>query len=758
MNFFVIDTEGKDVINEVALIDKNGEVVFEKFIKNEDEFKNTLLELKEIIKNSTLIAHNAKHDKEILENSFKKIGVDIDLKFKCTYEEAKKLLDLESYSLKNLSIYFNLKHNNKFFDENLAHRASYDAIFTYKLYLKLLEIKTTFENAKKHNPFSTSKVDNPFQTHFDFDEIHKTEFNALLNVLNEVKNDPNNQTKSVVVIGEAGQGKTHLMMRFVKKVSKTNRFLFIRQPNSPDNVLFHIYGRILESFWKKIDNSEYSQLEYLLAKSFSVIIINSIKSSKKTKKNENIKAILTENHLNIYKNFGVDGSATKADNWAKITTMMLKWLENSHTNNLISTNLLKALIKYTYYKDENKRNIISRYLNGYEIDQSELDKVDLKSWQDIHSKEEFALQAISLFGKLSVFDEPLILSFDQLESMKYDNELLIKFGESIKELITHTPNTLIVINLFPDRWVNFCNNFDSSVTDRIGSEIIHLLPPSKEQLRTLLKNKAKKFDIDLDLIFKEFHYSQILRFSSIRSTFNQANIYFKHIVFGTPLPKTLDILTTDEKLELLTKRVEKLENIVLQKTPKKPPILDDVKEYINTIKEKHSKEYKVPYIIDDSDDYGKLRNIFLAIKHLYQLEIDHIKLRQVFPPHIKVSNEKYNYVIGFLNLDGVSFTSRIKNFNARVINDKDLEFRLFRDIRSSKIKSKKSLEEIEKLKNSPNGNFLIMDKENRVILETFDEVITAFTNKDVDFQLSDLMKALTEIFSDFWISKFLISG
>jgi len=251
-------------------------------------------------------------------------------------------------------------------------------------------------------------------------------------------------------------------MRFVKNVSKTNRFLFIRQPNNPNAVLFHIYARTLESFKEKIDHSKYSQLEYLLAKSFSKIIINDIQNNKITQVKSKIRDILSQNHLSIYEQFGKDSSKQKANNWKVLTKMMLKWLKSENASDLISENILKALLKYTYYKDESKREIILRYLGGNEIDAQELASVDLAPWDNHHTKEEFALQAISLFGKLSIFDEPMILCFDQLESMTYNDILLRNFGEALKEIVTHTPNSLIILNLFRPFSYYFQNFFDNS--------------------------------------------------------------------------------------------------------------------------------------------------------------------------------------------------------------------------------------------------------------------------------------------------------
>jgi DNA replication protein DnaC len=159
-----------------------------------------------------------------------------------------------------------LRDGGSFFDETFAHRAPYDAKYTYLLYKKLLSIENSLKIAKDISPFSSSKVDNPFQKYFDDMELYENEFANLLSIVDEIKQDENSQSKTALVIGEAGNGKTHLMMRFLKGVSDTNRFLFVGKPNNKDSILCHMYTKILESFIQKIDDSIYSQLEYLYGK------------------------------------------------------------------------------------------------------------------------------------------------------------------------------------------------------------------------------------------------------------------------------------------------------------------------------------------------------------------------------------------------------------------------------------------------------------------------------------------------------------
>jgi len=744
MSYIVVDTEGRDFITEIAIVNSDGEVIYEKFLAKKEDIKECF----KLLNNKTIVAHSADHDKKLLEKNFAEIGLKFQATFICTFQEARRLLDLDSYSLEALSFYFDLKDdNNRFFSEELfAHRARYDAIFTYKLYKKLMEVKKSREIAQVYNPFSSSKVDNPFQEHFDYKNIYKDEFNYLISILNEVKNDKNHQTKSVVVLGEAGSGKTHFMMRFVKHISKTNRFLFIRQPNDENSVIFHIYARILESFVKTISNSDYSQLEFFLAKSISAIIISRLKKRPKlTESQLRIINYLEENHLNIYIRFGGQES-----NWRTITKVMLDWWQEKYSNNEIAINLLKALIKYVQYKDRDYKELVMKYISGFQLSAEELDKISLERWNNNFSREEFSLEAISLFGKLSLFDEPMILCFDQLESLINNNMLLKNFGEALKEIITQTPNSLIVLNLFPDRWNYFLNFFDSSVNDRIGQEIISLSKIDSAEMKNLLKKRAESYKINLDYIFDYDIYQKCSSSNSIRRNINLANHYFKYKIHKIPLP---NITTTlEEEFRLLLERVEEIEKIVgIKKNLSISKPDRDLEEYLKETYEKVQKRLQNFTLVDDSDEYGKLRTIFYTLKTIYGLETDFFKIKKrALPPHLNIIKGGYKYSIGFLNVNGNSFSSRLKNYTALMLNFPDYKFYLLREDKKVSIRGKEFVKQFNQ-----KGTFIFVEREDKIIFETFHQIVEEYNNKDLDFELKDVFSALFKTYPDFWLTKIL---
>jgi DNA polymerase III epsilon subunit-like protein len=799
-DFIVIDTEGKDELTEIAIVDSQGKVIYEAFVKDElnaEGPKINAKSLKDIIgdflnqaNSKLIICHYADHDIGVLKNSFKKVNIEWqNLEFGCTFELSKKhLKNVKSYSLEYLSQHLNLQVDDQYFNQNFAHSAKYDALFTYQLYLKLMPPQPTML-PKKHNPYGTSRVDTPFQQyHVDLKELFQEHFENLKSILTEIKHDPNHQSKGAVVIGEAGSGKTHLMMRLAKELLKSNRLLFIRQPNNPDAVLYHIYSRILESFVEMIPSSEYSQLEYLLAHSFSKITIDFLnKKEHLTKNQEKILDTLSQEPLNIYNLFSKN-SDRKRKNWQWIEKSTLEWWNQIYGFGGHSPAIIKGLIKFCRYSDIHKRDLVRKWLAGNQLEASELEQVKLENWAEEISQEEFSLEAISVFSKLSIVDEPLMIIFDQLEGLKDHEQLLLNFGEAVKEIFTHAPNCLIIINLFPDRWQYFKSVFNDAVVDRISQHEIVLNKPTDAQLKLILALKAQENDLALKSLFTPEELKVILNQNSIRSVLNWASHYYKYKVEGIPLPKNLRSFEDEVRLELkkLTEEVAWLKQTLIGIEPKiaqttshyqtskpenvashqnllerAPPSHQELnsddnrlKVYLEEQKVLLENAYQKKVIISDSDDIGKVMAISNVFKTFKNLEMDKLRLgKRKIPEHLLIKTQKQAFVVGFLHQGGSTFTSRIKNFNELVINYKEIRFGLFRDVRESKVTGKVGLSEIEKLNNAQNGKFIEMDQENRLSFELIYQLIVDIQNRDFEIDLQKALTILESLMSDYWLIK-----
>jgi DNA polymerase III epsilon subunit-like protein len=772
-DFIVLDTEGKRAITEIAVLDAQGALLFEGFAEG-NEVGHDVYPIKELLRRLTdcagkkkIVCHYAEHDEKVLKNSF--VAADLawpNFQFICSYALAKSCFPgMSSYSLEHLSKTLQLRVKKRYFNQQAAHSACYDALFTLQLYRKIqqqMHKKSADNSTTANNPFSNTRVDSPFQQHVDLDAIHHDAFQRITKLLAEIKTDTNQQSRGVVILGEAGNGKTHLMMRLARRILENNRLFFIRQPNHDQAVFYHIYSRMLESFIEAIPDTEYSQLEYLLGRSFAKIIINALEAKEKpTKKDLKILAGLSQGKLNIYKVLGREGSDVKRRNWDYIERQTLQWWRDTYGFSDYACNIITGLIRFCRYSDTNKKELVRRWLAGQHLLESELRAVRLKNWEEELSREDFALQAMVVFGRLSIVDEPLIIVFDQLEGLKYNQALLLRFGEAVKELFTHVPNCLMLFNLFPDRWRYFKQIFDASVTERMGQYQIALDLPDKDVLARMLGLKLAGVDIDIDSLFDAEDLAVILSHRSIRSVLNCAADYYRCKLEDIPLPQNVLSFETRVEQALHDLQLEILElrrHLNLTKKPDAALRLDparrqEIQTYIERKQRGLTADYSRKTIISDTDDLGKLVLILNALKPLYSFTLDYLRLgKRKLPEHVVILNKNQKAAVGFLHADAMSFTPRIKNFNQLVVTHKDTRFALFRDDREPQIRSKVATGEIAKLNSTEFGKFLIMNQNDRVYFELVYQIISDIQNHDLHAELDRVMPLLWEMTSrEFWL-------
>jgi len=774
MDFVVLDTEGKPEISELAIVDSQGRVIYEGFsrdysnnspnLPNLKSLKTLLEEFLNIVQGKKIVCHYAKHDIEVLKFSFRKAGLQMpSLEFDCTCVRAQNdWLGLESYSLEYLSKHLNLRVNNRYFIRDMAHSARYDAEFTYYLYCRLMINKLKVQP----NPFSGSRVDTPFQNHPDYPDTYHQQFITLESILKDIKLDSNHQSKGAVVIGEPGSGKTHLMMRLTQARLSSNRLLFIRQPNHASSILYHIYSRILESLVEQVGS--FTQLDYLIINSFHKIVDSLPKTNQKDE--EIIKALKNDNKNALWG----EETYNKLVYWQLIQKRINDWWVKSYSAGGFAPSILKGIVKYCSYTDPKRKDIATRWLAGQALSNEEAEKVGLPNWGEDLSLEAFSLEAISVLGKLSTLDEPLIIIFDQLEGLglPHNKEILLNFGENLKEIFTHVPNSLIILNMFPERWEQFKDTFDNSIIGRVSQYQVHLQRPNDQELEAILKVKLQSLNIPLSQIFLSTDLEDILEQKSVRAVLNRAADYYNYKVRQIPLPsvkENIRQLNGNEKIEqqlrvLLSQQQVLTEAFIsiiqeIQK-PGSVDMVDLVKKLVPDDKseEQQIQEYVIEYltkqkvylesqynslpIISDSDDIGKLKTIAEALNHIKPIKLTLYRLgKRVLPEHIVVETDHQNYVIGFLHIaPNTSFTSRISNFNELVcLHPKD-RFGLFRDDRLTEIKGSVAKEKVNQLKNASNGDFVLFSKQDRIQLELTYKLIIDIQNKDLDVDLKSALK------------------
>ncbi|MGA1264733.1 MAG: DNA polymerase III, partial [Prochlorothrix sp.] len=276
-------------------------------------------------------------------------------------------------------------------------------------------------------------------------------------------------------------------------------------------------------------------------------------------------------------------------------------------------------------------------------------------------------------------------------------------------------------------------------------------------------------------------YGEVLEQSSLRSVITRASDYFRWQVQGIPLSTPLEPQQKDwnqwkdELLRAYQMFGEVLYNMPLplihhgnpEKSGEKSGIeggedntspLDrsPLDQHWDNLEEdwKH-KKYDTPHILSDTDDIGKLMTIVAAFDQCKALTVEQLPYGNlVLPEHICISTATQSTALGFLGSTGNAFTSRIKNFNQLVLKNKNIRFRLTRDVQHPEVKrGSVGHDEMLRLKAATNGDYVPMDRDDRITFECLHQLITDFENRDLTFETSipEIVDWMTAKLPDYWI-------
>lgn len=368
---------------------------------------------------------------------------------------------------------------------------------------------------------------------------------------------------------------------------------------------------------------------------------------------------------------------------------------------------------------------------------------------------------MKVIGRLSLLDRPLIIVFDQLEALgrEENRDILLNLGDALKELFTRIPNSLFILNLFPDRWQHFQTQFDRATVDRLSQTVLSLDPPPAPQLQTLLQTRLPS-GIHLQALFTADDLSDILSQPSIRAILNRASAYYRHYINGIPLPPQVQVVPTASNLAARVQRLETelqtlkqllipllpAQSLLAVAPPLQPPSLSEdpaevLEPYLRDTEAQLRASYPQEAIMDSTADIGKLRTIGNALQGIHPVPMSTLKLgKRKLPDHLYFSAQKR--VIAFIQVDPGSMCGQLNNFNQLVIAHPELQFLLLRDARlkppSKKATATKAA--LAALNNSPNGKYALLTQDDRIHLELMHRMITDIQNRDLEIDLTQAVR------------------
>lgn len=522
-------------------------------------------------------------------------------------------------------------------------------------------------------PAFLDRVNTPWDHVPDLQEYNQLAYNRIVRALRGLARSKGEEGKSnsqgILVLGEAGTGKTHLLMRVARLLSDANHILFIRKPNNEEAVAQHVWANVVSSLTRSLPTSgtKRSQLDDLLAHVFTEVLVPRFEQDIQAGKDAELKQRWVNNlRADPYNLFKMLGEGEKRiDRLDRLRRFALRYLQTTHPD--VDQTIAHVLITYCFVSREDRKKVLLTWLSGQDVDEAEAKDLGLpQSWVTVdesstdvstqQQREEQALRAIRTIGILSTYYQPLILAFDQLEGLRDQSRLTQRWGDTVREIFTMTPNFLVVTCIFPSLWESwFKEELDDSVSQRIAQQVVTLetFGPQHalKMLATHLEPAFNRHRLPTSIYpFTEDDVTGLCSNATSPRTFIQsARSMFEEWLDGDSAavpPPDVEIVITQEAIDTLLRST--------------------LVSYEN--EQRASYEAEIPI---EQDAFGRVRSVTDALLKHCADKVSYEKATcgaKVMPPNfvVKWPNGEPPLCIGVLYGEGNAFAARIRNLNAEM--------------------------------------------------------------------------------------------
>lgn len=553
-------------------------------------------------------------------------------------------------------------------------------------------------------PSFLDRVNTPWDQVPDFEDFNRHAYRRIVRALKELSRDGGERTdsnsQSILVLGEAGTGKTHLLMRVARNLSDSNHILFIRKPNNEEAVAQHIWSNIVSSLARTLPSATNarSQLDDLLAHVFSKVLIAEFEQDIRDDIDADPKRRwVTRLSEDPYHLFGMLGEGERRqENMERIRRRTLRFLQTHHPD--VDQTIARVLITYCFVAREDRKRLLLTWLAGQDVDEGDSKNIGLPaSWVTLdedssevaisQQREDQALRAIRTIGILSTYYQPLILAFDQLEGLRDQQRLTDHWGDVVREIFTMTPNFLVITCIFPSLWETwFQPTLDQSVSERIAQQTVTLesFEPQHgfKMLATHLEPSFTTHRLPTNIFpFTGDDIDRLCNRSSSPRTFIQAvRNEFQSWLDGESPSKNGNV--DDQSKEVTQEEIDRT-----------------IRATFEGFEDSLRKSFQTEMILEQ-DFFGRIRSLVETVLRVNgaEIELDRATCgHYVMPPNLIVRHgpQEASLCIAVMNSEGNSFAARMRNLNKCI--EKGGQFNhllMIRDRRCKRV-GKRSQEHLE---------------------------------------------------------------
>lgn len=302
----------------------------------------------------------------------------------------------------------------------------------------ILQSTNPFDKDLSFSYRSVSFWDKERDTEPVVESIHQEAISTVAETLAQVAQD--HRTRTLMLAGDSGSGKTYLLGRLKKTLNDKAFFAYIKPFPQSDRIWWHILRYTVDSLIQVPEGQKDSQL-MLWLKSLSVFTKRSVKQR-----------ILQDNF------------------WEGLTSDRQKFI-NHLKNNYQTSGIYNPDIFFGVLHDlidPKKYDLACEWLRGDDLSEESLKQLGIKSSIDT---EEVACETLFNFGRIAKETHPIVLCFDQLESIaRLPNGFpdLQTLFSVVTKIHGESKNFLLIISIITATWQQNEKSIDRSHKERIN--------------------------------------------------------------------------------------------------------------------------------------------------------------------------------------------------------------------------------------------------------------------------------------------------
>ncbi len=592
---------------------------------------------------------------------------------------------------------------------------------------------------KKETPAFDDRVDTLWEQVPDFENYNMLPYLRIESALKDLRRTTydkrGSKTQGVLILGEAGTGKTHLLNRVARNLGKTNQILYIRKPNNEDAVAQHIWANVVNSLaiTNPYKTSKRSQLDDLLAYVFTAVLIPQFEQDIHENKDADQKRRWIDRlKTDPYNLFNMLGDGVKRqENLDRVRKRTLNYLQSNHPD--VDQTIARVLITYCLVNRDNRKRVLMNWLAGQDIDETEAKDLGIpSSWVTLdetssdastqQKREDQALRAIRTVGILSTYYQPLILAFDQLEGLRDQQRLTNNWGDVLREIFTMAPNFLVITCIFPSLWESwFVEALDQSVRDRIAQQVLHLDTFAPQDGFDLLAEHLKPSFVEYRLPTNIFPFTDqdvqrlCQKATTPRKFIQEARREFQSWLYGNlaaPEPvrhPTTKTVTQEDIEEVINKKFADFEKSVHNSFASEMVLEQDFFGRIRSLLE------TLLFSSGNSAEFGKA-----TCRHF------------VMPPNVIIRHpgRGASLCLAVMNSEGTSFTARMRNLNKCLQDGNQFtHLMMIRDLRCKQLGAK-GQEQLDEAK-SKGSSYIQIGQDDMMSLNAVYDILVAVEERDL---------------------------